>query len=91
MNEKELTSKLLEIFPGITIHVTESKNNLKVHFKAEEHNFVPSKWMLGNALGIPGDKIKVDFMKFDVGVWEGPGVLFTLKDACSMNLNDMGV
>lgn len=55
MNEKELAMKLLDVFPNITIYVTKKNNNLRVHFKAEEHNFVPSKWMICNVLGMPED------------------------------------
>ena len=78
MNEKELAAKLLRIFPNITVYVTRKNSNLRVHFKAEEHNYVPSKWVLGNALDIPLDKIKVEFKNYDDGIWQGPGKLFTL-------------
>ena len=78
MNEKELTMKLLDIFPNITVHVTKKNNNLRAHFKAEEHNFVPSKWLLHNTLDIPLDQIKVQIKRFDAGGWTGPGKLFIL-------------
>ena len=78
MNEKELASKLINTFPDITIYVTRKNSNLRVHFKAEEHNFVPSKWLLGNVLGIPLKDIKVAFKNYDDGIWSGPGKLFTL-------------
>lgn len=78
MNEKELAMKLLDVFPNITIYVTKKNNNLRVHFKAEEHNFVPSKWMLANVLGMPEDYVKVSIKNYDDGLMQGPGKLFTL-------------
>ena len=78
MNEEELAIKLLNVFPNITVHVTRKNNNLRAHFKAEEHNFVPSKWLLGNVLNVPLDQIKVQFKNYDDGVFNCPGKLFVI-------------
>ena len=82
MDEKELATKILTIFPNITVHVSRKNNNLRMHFKAEEHNYVPSKWILHNTLGYPLEKIIVEFKNYDDGILPPcPGKLFTLKDA----------
>ena len=80
MNEEELTMKLLKIFPNITVHVTRKNNNLRAHFKADEHNFVPSKWLLHNTLNIPLDHIHVQIKRFETELWSGPGKLFVIID-----------
>ena len=78
MNEKELAMKLLNVFPNITIYVTKKNNNLRVHFKAEENNFVPSKWMICTVLNMPKDQVTVSIKNYDDGLMQGPGKLFTL-------------
>lgn len=85
MNTEELTLKLLETFPDITVHVTCKNNNLRAHFKAEEHNYVPSKKVFCNALNIPIDQVKIQFKHFDDGITRvSQGKLFIILDGVSL-------
>ena len=80
MNEEELTLKILETFPNVTFKVDTKRGNLRIHFKTESHNFIPSKWMLCNVLGLPEKKVRVSVKKYNDGVFpnKAPGKLFTI-------------
>ena len=78
MDEHTLVNRILEIFPRVTFQVTRKNNNLRIHFKADPHNYVPSKEYLCNALDLPEDRVKVAFKTYDDGIKNGPGKLFTI-------------
>ena len=59
MDTSELTLKILDIFPNVTFKTDTKHGNIRVHFKADTHNFVPSKWLFCNALELPEDKVSV--------------------------------
>lgn len=75
MDEYTLVHKLMETFPRATFNVTRRNNNLRIHFKIADDCYTPSKWMLGNVLGIELKQIKVNFKNYDTLV---SGKLFTL-------------
>lgn len=80
MDEKELTYKILATFPDVTFKIDTKRGNLRIHFKADSHNFVPSKWMLCNVLELPEKKVRVAVKKYNDGLFSenSPGKLFTI-------------
>ncbi len=78
MDAELLTLQLLGVFPNVTFFIDSKRGNIRVHFKAEEHNFVPSKWMLCNVLGLPESRVKVAVKRFIHGEWDCEGKLFTI-------------
>ena len=75
----KVTEKLLDIFPDVTFHISEKRGNLRIHFKADKDNFVPSKWMLCNVMGLSERQVSVNIKQFQFGVWDSPGKLFVLR------------
>lgn len=78
MDEHTLVNQILEIFPNVTFQVTRRNNNLRIHFKADPHNYVPSKEYLCNALDLNPKYVKVAFKNYDDGIMTGSGKLFTI-------------
>ena len=78
MDEYTLVNKLLDTFPNITFQVTRRNTNLRIHFKADTVNYVPSKEYLCNALNIKPEQVKVAIKNYDDGIITGKGKLFTL-------------
>ena len=78
MDTSELTLKILDIFPNVTFKTDTKHGNIRVHFKADTHNFVPSKWLFCNALELPEDKVSVSMKRFNEAGWNCDGKLFII-------------
>lgn len=79
MEIETLTKQILDVFPDVTFKTDTKRGNIRVHFKAEEHNFVPSKWMFCNALNLPENRVHVAVKRFNHGVGDSQGKLFTIS------------